>query len=69
MATTTGAIIAVSVAVTTVAVTTLAITKPDIAHKALDLGKQYLDTFSSKQDTKNDSDMGHENKRGRAMNH
>lgn len=69
MATTTGAVIAVSVAVTAVAVTTLAIVKPDIAEKALDFGIKALDTFSGKQNRNNDSDMSHQNKRGRAVNH
>ena len=70
----TTAVVAISVAITSLSL--VAITRPDVAHdffdtakKALEVVDKALDIYSRKENGKNDSDMGHENRRGRAVNH
>ena len=70
----TTAVVAISIAITSLSV--VAIARPDVVHdvcdtlkKALDVADKALDIYNRKENGKNDSDMGHENRRGRAVNH
>lgn len=57
-----------SLAVIAVSFTVLAIARPEIEIRCLDIVDKVVDNLFSK-DVKKDSDMGHENKRGRVVNH
>lgn len=66
MATT--AVCMASMAIIAVSFTVLAIARPEIPNRCLDIVDKVVDSLFSK-DVKKDSDMGHENKRGRVVNH